>query len=34
MSSLFGLSLIVIVIVVLILKDLVSVGMAKVKVKK
>jgi hypothetical protein len=34
MSSLFSLSLIVIVIVVLIIKDLVSVRMAKVRVKK
>jgi hypothetical protein len=34
MSSIFGLSLIVIVIVVLIIKDLVSVRMAAVRVKK
>jgi hypothetical protein len=34
MSSLFGLSLILIVIVVLIIKDLVSVRMAAVRVKK
>jgi hypothetical protein len=34
MSSIFGLSLIVIVIVVLIIKDLLSVRMATVRVKK
>jgi hypothetical protein len=34
MSSIFGLSLILIVIVVLIIKDLISVRMAAVRVKK